>query len=48
VGRSLETLDLAFLVLVAGFANHAKFVFSWPMWAVYGLHWQQRIKTSYV
>jgi len=45
-GRSLETLDLAnklrIVLLVAYFANHAKFVFSWPAWAVDGLHLQQK------
>jgi len=33
-GRSLETPDLVskphIVLLVADFANHAKFVFSWP------------------
>jgi len=51
-GCSLETLDLAnklrILLLVKDFANHAKFLFSWPAWAVYSLHLQQKDQDNYM
>jgi len=32
----LTTTKLSIFLSVADFANHAKFVFSWPAWVVYG------------
>jgi len=38
--KSLDTSDLnykeSYLLSVADFANYAKVVFAWPVWAVYG------------
>jgi len=35
-GDSDLTNNVRFLLSVADFANHDKFVFSWPPWTVYG------------
>jgi len=34
--NDLTTTKLSIFLSVADFANHAKFVFSWPAWIVYG------------
>jgi len=46
--NDLTTTKLSIFLSVADFTNHAKFVFSWPTWVVYGLQLQQEVQTTRV